>query len=57
MLGVRALNNIGCVYKYILFDDIKAYVYFTQAYDLCEEADDQEFRAAIMVNMGDLLND
>ena len=57
MLGVRALNNIGCVYKYILFDDIKAYVYFTQAYDLCEEADDQEFLAAIMVNMGDLLND
>lgn len=57
MLGVRALNNIGCVYKYILFDYIKAYVYFTQAYHLCEEADDQEFLSVIMVNLGDLLND
>lgn len=57
MLGVRALNNIGCVYKYIQFDYIKAYEYFTQAYRLCEEAGDQEFLSVIMVNLGDLLND
>lgn len=57
MLGVRALNNIACVYKYFNSDYIKAYDYFTQAYHLCEEAGDQDFMPVIMVNFGDLLND
>lgn len=57
MLGVRALNNIACVYKYFNSDYIKAYDYFTQAYHLCEEAGDQDFMPVIMVNFGDLLYD
>ena len=56
-LVIRALNNCGCVYKYFYFDYIQAFNCFTRAYDLCEDCHYDEFLPAIMVNLGDLLND
>ena len=56
-LSIRALNNSACVYKFFYFDYIEAYECFTRAYDLCERVGYDEFMPAIMVNMGDLLND
>ena len=55
--SVRALNNCGCVYKYFYYDYIRAYEYFTKAYDLCESIGDSRFLPVILVNFGDLLND
>lgn len=55
--SIRALNNAGCVYKYLFFDYISAYECFTKAYDLCEEIGLDSFLPVIMVNMGDILND
>ena len=36
-MRVRALNNCACVYKFFYFDYTRAYDYFIQAYDLCEQ--------------------
>ena len=56
-LCVRALNNAGCVYKYLYYDYPQAYEYFMRAYTLCEEIGYNSFLPAILVNLGDLLND
>lgn len=56
-LHVRALNNVGCVHKYLYFDYIRSYEYFMQAYQLCEEYGYDDFLPIIMVNLGDLLSD
>lgn len=56
-LRVRAMNNCGCVYKFLYFDYTQAYNYLTRAYDLCEQYGYNEFLPVIMVNLGDLLND
>ncbi len=56
-LYIRALNNIACVLRYFYFDYVNAYENLTQAYDLCEQHDYQEFKPVIMVNLGDLIND
>ncbi|MBQ9357260.1 MAG: hypothetical protein IJT98_08250, partial [Prevotella sp.] len=54
---IRALNNSGCVYKYLQQDYIKSYERFSQAYSLCDSACYDEFMPVIMVNMGDLISD
>lgn len=56
-LSIRALNNAGCVYKYIYFDYPQAFEYFSRAYSLCEESGNDNFLPVILVNLGDLLND
>lgn len=56
-LCIRALNNCGCVYKFLYFDYVQAYSYFTRAYDLCEELNYDELLPLVLVNLGDLLND
>lgn len=56
-LSIRALNNAGCVYKYLYYDYPQAYEYFTRAYSLCEESGNDDFLPVILVNLGDLLND
>ena len=56
-LRIRALNNCACVYKFSYYNYTKAYDYFVQAYEECEQAQYHEFLPTIMVNMGDLLND
>ncbi len=56
-LRIRALNNCACVYKFFYYDYTKAYEYFIQAYDHCEQIGYEEFLPAILVNLGDLLND
>lgn len=56
-LSIRALNNAGCVYKYLYYDYPQAYEYFMRAYALCEESGYDSFLPAILVNLGDLLND
>lgn len=54
---IRALNNIGCVYKYFYFNYIEAYECFSRALDLCEETGYDEFKPVVLVNLGDLLSD
>lgn len=56
-LSIRAMNNCGCVYKFLYYDYLQAYEYFIRAYDLCEQTDYDEFMPIVMVNLGDLLND
>ena len=56
-LSIRALNNAGCVYKYLYYDYPQAYEYFTRAYSLCEESGYESFLPTVLVNLGDLLND
>ena len=56
-LCIRALNNSGCVYKFAYYDYAQAYDCFTRAIDLSEEVGYDEFLPAILVNLGDLLND
>lgn len=55
--SIKALNNAGCVYKYLYYDYVTAYEYFTKAYNLCEANKLDTFLPVIMVNIGDLLND
>lgn len=54
---IRALNNAGCVYKYLFYDYPRAYEYFYKANDLSEADGLENLRPLIMVNMGDLLSD
>lgn len=56
-LSVRALNNSGCVSKFLFYDYPAAYEYFTRAYDLAEKIGYDSFTPTILVNLGDLLND
>lgn len=56
-MSIRAINNIGCVYKYFYFDYAQAYENFTRAVDLCESYHCDEFIPVVLVNLGDLLND
>lgn len=56
-LSIRALNNAGCVYKYLYYDYPQAFEYFSRAYSLCEESGYDDFLPVILVNLGDLLND
>lgn len=56
-LCIRALNNAGCVYKYLYYNYPMAYEYFRRAYDLSETSHLNELQPLVMVNMGDLLND
>lgn len=56
-MRVRALNNCACVYKFFYFDYTRAYDYFIQAYDLCEQNGLDDFLSVVMLNLGDLLND
>ena len=56
-LSIRALNNAGCVYKYLYYDYPQAYEYFMRAYELCEECGYDSFLPSILVNLGDLFND
>lgn len=55
--SVRALNNIGCVFKYCFNDYLQAYDYFTRAYDLSEANKFEDFMPMILTNLSDLLND
>lgn len=55
--SIRALNNVGCVYKYLFYNYVEAYNYFNSAYELCLKEGYESFLPVIMVNMGDLLND
>ena len=55
--SIRALNNVGCIFKYFLYDYPQAYEYLTRAYELSEENGYDDFRSLIMVNLGDLYND
>lgn len=56
-IGIRALNNVGCVYRYLYFDYPEAYNNFTRAYELCKKNKYDSFMPVIMVNLGDILND
>ena len=56
-MRIRALNNCACVYKFFYFDYTRAYDYFIQAYDLCEQIGLDDFQSVVMLNLGDLLND
>lgn len=56
-LSIRALNNAGCVYKYLYYNYLQAYECYNEAYRLCEEKHYDEFRPVIMLNMGDLFLD
>ena len=56
-MRIRALNNCACVYKFFYFDYTRAYDYFIQAYDLCEQIGFDDFLPVVMLNLGDLLND
>ncbi len=56
-LAIRAMNNCGCVYKFLYYDYIQAYKYFTTAFELCEAKRYDELLPIILVNLGDLLND
>lgn len=55
--SVRALNNVGCVYKFLYYDYPAAYESFSRAYQMCVDNGLDEFMPVVMVNMGDLLND
>ncbi len=55
--AIRALNNCGCVFKFLYYDYQQAYKYFSRAYELCEEKKQEDLLALILVNLGDLLND
>lgn len=56
-LCIRALNNLGCVYKFSYFDYAQAYDCFIRALDLCEALAYSDFLPVVLVNLGDLLND
>jgi len=56
-LAIRAMNNCGCVYKYLYYDYSQAYKYLSEAYELCERKKHEELLSLIIVNLGDLLND
>lgn len=56
-LSIRALNNVGCVYKFFYFDYPRAYEYLSRSYELAEETGYESFMPVIMVNLGDLLSD
>ena len=56
-LSIKALNNCGCVYKFLYFDYVQAYDYFIRAYDLCEAHHFDRFSPVVLVNLADLLND
>ena len=56
-MRVRALNNCACVYRFFYFDYTRAYDYFIQAYDLCEQIGLDDFQSVVLLNLGDLLND
>ncbi len=56
-LAIRAMNNCGCVYKFLYYDYAQAYKYFSRAYDLCENKGEADLMPLILVNLGDLLND
>lgn len=56
-LYVRALNNVGCVYKYLYFDYPRAYEYFNRAYEVCREIKYDSFLPVVLVNFGDLICD
>ena len=55
--SVRALNNVGCIYKFLYYDYPAAYESFSRAYQMCIDNGINDFLPVIMVNMGDLLND
>ncbi len=56
-LAIRAMNNCGCVYKFLYYDYTQAYNYFSTAYELCEAKQHEDLLLIILVNLGDLLND
>lgn len=56
-LSIRALNNIGIIYKMFLYDYPQAYDYLSQAYELSMEYGHDDLMTMVMVNLGDLLND
>lgn len=55
--SIRALNNAGCVYKYLYYEYLPAYEYLSKAYQLCQSEKFEGFLPIVMVNLGDLLND
>ncbi len=55
--AIRAMNNCGCVFKFLYYDYLQAYKYFSRAYELCEEKGQEDLLPLILVNLGDLLND
>lgn len=54
---VRALNNLGCTYKFLRHDYVRAYDHLSRAYQLCDSAGYDAFLPVIMVNLGDLISD
>lgn len=56
-LSIRALNNIGLIYKYFIYDYPQSYDYLMRAYELSEESGFADLKSMVMVNLGDLLND
>lgn len=56
-LSIRALNNIGLIYKYFIYDYPQSYDYLMRAYELSEEFGCTDLQPMVMVNLGDLLND
>lgn len=56
-LSIRALNNIGLIYKYFIYDYPQAYDYLNRAYELSVEYGEDDLTPMVMVNLGDLFND
>ena len=54
---IRALNNLGCTYKFLRHDYVRAYDHLSRAYQLCDSAGYDAFLPVIMVNLGDLISD
>lgn len=56
-LCLRAINNIGCIYRYFYYDYAQSFEWFSRGLAICDENDNEYMRLILMSNLCEILDE
>lgn len=56
-LCLRAINNIGCIYRYFYYDYAQSFEWFSRGLAICDENDNEYLRLILMSNLCEILDE
>ena len=56
-LCLRAINNMGCVFRFFYYDYTQSYESFNRGLAICDEVNNERMRLVLMSNLSELLDE
>ena len=56
-LCLRAINNIGCIYRYFFYDYAQSYEWFSKGLAICDEVHNENMQLILQGNLSELLDE